>query len=45
MYRKGVAEEFHVATAKIVEGSSMLIASGWEFVREYQGIMFYRKCK
>ena len=45
LYQKGAAEEFHVATAKTVEDASKLVASGWEFVHEYQEVMIYRKRK
>ena len=45
IYQKGAAEEFHVATAKTVEDASKLVASGWEFVHEYQEVMIYRKRK
>ena len=45
IYQKGAAEKFHVATAKTVEDASKLVASGWEFVHEYQGVMIYRKRK
>lgn len=45
LYQKGAAEEFHVVTAKTVEDASKLVASGWEFVHEYQEVMIYRKRK
>jgi hypothetical protein len=45
IYREGTSEDFNVACAKTVEEGSSLIAQGYEFVHEYNGIMIYRKCK
>jgi hypothetical protein len=39
------APEFHVAVAKNIEEASRLIATGFEFVHEHQGVMLYRKRK
>lgn len=38
-------DEYHVATAKTVEEGAKLVAVGFEFVHEYQGVMIYRKRK
>ena len=45
IFQNGRDDEFHVATAKTVEEASKLIALGYEFVHEYQGVMIYRKRK
>jgi hypothetical protein len=46
VFRQSVAaSEFHVAIAKTVEEASRLIATGFEFMYEHQGVMIYRKRK
>jgi integrase len=45
IYRNGRSEDYHVAAAKTVEEASSLIAVGYEFVHEYNGVMIYRKRK
>jgi hypothetical protein len=42
---EGRSENFNVACAKTVEEASGLIAQGYEFVHEYNGVMIYRKRK
>jgi len=42
---EGTSEDFIVTTAKTVEEASSLIAVGYDFVHEYNGVMIYRKRK
>ena len=43
LYRNAGNEDFHVASAKTVEEASSLIAVGYEFIHEYNGVMIYRR--
>jgi hypothetical protein len=45
-YYHGVGNEnFYVASATTVEDAMRLIAVGYEFVHEHNGVMIYRKHK
>jgi hypothetical protein len=44
-YGKNAASEFGVEVTKNVKEASKLIARGFEFVDEHQGVMIYRKRK
>jgi len=44
-YGKSASQEFVVEIAKNVEEAKKLIAIGFEFVHEHQGVMIYRKRK
>ena len=44
-YRKNASSEFVVEVAKNVAEGKRLIAVGFEFVNEHQGVMIYRKRK
>ena len=44
-YGKMASSEFVVEIAKTVEEAKKLIAVGFKFVHEFQGVMMYRKRK
>ena len=44
-YGKNASSEFVVEVAKNITEASRLIAAGFEFVHEHQGVMLYRKRK
>jgi hypothetical protein len=45
IYRRSKASEFNVAITRTVEEASDLMAAGFEFVYEYQGVIIYRRRK
>ena len=44
-YGKSASSEFVVEVAKNVTEAKKLLAIGFEFVHEFQGVMLYRKRK
>jgi integrase len=45
IYRNSGNDEFTVLTAKTIEEASNLLATGFDFVQEHNGVMIYRKRK
>jgi hypothetical protein len=44
-YGKNASSEFVVEVAKNIAEASKLIAAGFEFIHEHQGVILYRKRK